>query len=128
MAVFTIAIVASAVIADWTDPPFGDLPSRLTTPRHPARYYRVKGPLPTDVQFKALVGGAEVNDAGLGGRSFSWTFASVGNGPVPGFTTPGGSSYHATVRFRAFNTGFWLIRATLPQSGNVLVGVNVEPA
>ena len=127
MASFSVAIVANAAIADWTDPPFGELPSRLTTPRHPARYYRVRGPLPIDVELKALVGGAEVADAGLSGRTFSWTFASIGSGPVPGFTTTGGSSFHATVRFRAFNSGFWLVRVTLPQSGNVLVGLNVEP-
>lgn len=127
MATFDIVLVAGASVVDWSDPATDTSPTRLNSPRIPPRYYRVSAALPADIELKALVGGAELDDVAIG-YSFSWAWAQIGGGPVPGFIWTPPNSFHPTVTFRPRNVGLWLIRATLPLSGSVLFGINVEPA
>ncbi len=128
MADFTIEVVSSHEVADWEDRASALLPSRLNAPRYPHRYRRILGPFPYTLELKALIDGAEVVDAGLGGNLFIWGWQHYGNGPVPGFVTVAvGESFNQEVTLTESNTGLWLVRCWRKEHGAVLTGVNVEP-
>jgi hypothetical protein len=130
MANFTVTSTSGQLVTqDWLDEgPGGDPASRLNAPRQPRRYHRITGPLPVEVPFVALVGGAVLLDAALGGNLFSWWWSHRGEGPSPAIVqTLAGRTSVVAATFRESNVGTWLICAYRPHGGSVLFAVSVEP-
>lgn len=128
MAGFTVELapVSGLALATWADPATETSPTRLNSPRHPPRYWRLST-VPQNVSFRALVGGVGMNDVDLGG-SYAWGWSRYGNGPVPGFSWTAPNSWNPSVLFTARNTGLWIARAFFHKAGGVLLGLNVEPS
>lgn len=114
----------SGTVKAWDDSmPGDDPPMRTNAPRQPHRYLTVPAGV---VVLRALIGGALIPDASLGGDLFTWWWSHYGEGPVPGMAPTAGTGAEVTFTLTAANQGLWLATAYRANNGAVLFGVCLE--
>ncbi|MEE9395193.1 MAG: hypothetical protein V3W41_22100 [Planctomycetota bacterium] len=117
MADFTVILAAGAANAVWTDPTVTGKPTRINPlAALPHRIHTVSAGL----TVHALVGGALVADAGLGGRLFLWSWVDIPGGAPPAITPTAGTSAEVIFPAARFITiGHYTILAQRDAGGNV---------
>lgn len=123
---FTARPTAGTTVAIWTDPPDGDLPTRINPlPGAPHRYHR--GQINVAITIDATVDGVEGPlDAALGGRLFVHSFGEWPTGGLASITSPGGQSSVAT--FTPLQPGHLLFTMRREDGGAVLIPLYIVGA
>jgi len=121
---FTAAYSSGVTLEQWTDPPLGNVPTRIN-PSAAYPHRRHVGSTGVQVELTATVGGVvgEV-DANLGGRLFIGDFAEAPEFPFPPITNPAGQS--SVQRFTPQAVGHYTFILRRTDGGGVFVHVDVE--
>lgn len=120
MADFNLILAAGSGVLGWTDPAVAGKPSRLNPiAALPHRFATV--PEAGGLTIHALVGGALVADAGLGGRLFTWSWVDLPGGAPPLIVPTAGTSAEVIFGAGDFSgkVGHYTILAMRDDGGNV---------
>jgi hypothetical protein len=124
MANFKMRVTSGAEVADWTDYPTEDRPSRLNPVGSPHRYLKAVVNTPIEAMATPESTGVEGEiDANLSGFLFSWWFASA---PVEPYTPISDPGFSSRCRFTPPAVGNYELVCYRPRGGSFITHICVE--